>query len=200
MFVDTLTNATSYDVCRATENKALMTPLRDIAQETRTTIVVLVHLSKEGQVLGRRLKGIIRTLAHLNCPDPEQSERLKLSVTKSFAKKPPALGVTMTDTCNNYDHEPPHAPEPKRGGRPPVARLKAEKLIVDALTSKSPQIANDLRRQWEATGGVGSTFWRAVTELEQVGKLRTTGGTGTGQLVELHLIRAEPDATPDNPS
>ena len=31
----------------------LMTPLRDIAQRTQTTIVPLMHLSKEGQALGR---------------------------------------------------------------------------------------------------------------------------------------------------
>jgi hypothetical protein len=39
VFVDTLTNATSFDLCRATENKRMMAPIRDIAKRTRTTIV-----------------------------------------------------------------------------------------------------------------------------------------------------------------
>jgi hypothetical protein len=86
VFIDTLTNATSYDLCRATENKALMTPIRDIAQRTQTTVVPLLHLSKDGQALGRRIKGITRTILQLDCPNPDQPHRLRLLVSKSFAK------------------------------------------------------------------------------------------------------------------
>jgi hypothetical protein len=100
VFIDTLTNATSFDLCKAQDTKALMTPLRDIAQRTGVSIIPLMHLSKEGHALGRRIKGLTRTIIHLECPDPEQSGRLRLWVPKTFAKKPPALGVTMGDGGN----------------------------------------------------------------------------------------------------
>ena len=197
VFIDTLTNATSYDLCRANENKALMAPLRDIAQRTGATIIPLLHLSKEGQALGRRIKGVTRTILQIDCPDPEQSGRLKLWVSKSFAKKPPALGVTMTDAGNEYDFNPPSAPEPSKGGRPPEERGKAEQFIRDALARENDRIGNDLAAEWERDGGSAKTLWRAVEALAAAGELAKDGGPGTRKQVVLHLIR--PDAaTPAN--
>lgn len=98
VFINTLTNATALDLCRAPNSKAALAPLRDIAQETETPVIVLMHLSKEGQALGRRAIGLTRTLIHLERPNPEQPERLRLWIEKSFIKKPPALGVTISDT------------------------------------------------------------------------------------------------------
>jgi hypothetical protein len=195
VFVDTLTNATSFDLCRATENKAMMTPLRDIAQRTQTTIVPLLHLSREGQALGRRVKGITRTILQLDCPDPEQPGRLKLWVPKSFAKKPPALGVTMTDAGNEYDFNPPTAPEPGKPGRPPEARDKAERFIRDALARQNDRVGNDLAAEWEKAGeGSNKTFWRAVEAMVAAGELAKDGGPGMRKQVTLHLIIAEPDS------
>ena len=197
VFIDTLTNATGYDLCRATENKAMMTPLRDISQRTQTTIVPLLHLSKEGQALGRRIKGITRTILQLDCPDPEQTGRLKLWVPKSFAMKPPALGVTMTDAGNEYDFNPPTAPEPGKPGRPPEARDKAERFIRDVLARANDGIGTDLAAKWGETGGSGKTFWRAVDAMVAAGELAKDGGPGTGKQVVLHLIRPTPDTGPD---
>jgi hypothetical protein len=199
VFIDTLTNATSFDVCRATENKALMTPLRDIAQRTQTTIVPLLHLSREGQALGRRIKGITRTILQLDCPDPEQSGRLKLSVSKSFAKKPPALGMTMNDTGNDYDFNPPTAPEPGKPGRPPEERGKAERFIREALTQQNDRIGNDLRSEWEKGGRSGKTFWRAVDAMVEAGELAKNGGPGTGKQTSLHLNIPESEPDPVRP-
>ena len=188
VFIDTLTNATSYDLCRATENKAMMTPLRDIAQRTQTTIIPLLHLSREGQALGRRIKGITRTIIQLDCPDPEQTGRLRLWVAKSFAMKPPALGVTMTDGGNEYDHNPPSAPEPGRPGRPPEARDKAERFIRDALAVQNDRIGNELAAECAKAGrGSRKTCWRAVDAMVEAGELARDGGTGTGKQVVLHL-------------
>jgi hypothetical protein len=201
VFVDSLTNATSYDLCRATENKAMMTPLRDIAQKTQTTVMPLLHLSREGQALGRRIKGITRTILQLDCPDPEQPGRLKLWVPKSFAKKPQPLGVTMTDGGNEYDFDPPTAPEPGKPGRPPEARDKAERFIRDALTRQNDRIGNDLAAEWEQSGaGSEKTFWRAVDALVKAGELVKDGGPGTRRQVVLHLIGPKPDPVPDRSS
>jgi hypothetical protein len=200
VFVDTLTNATSFDLCRATENKAMMTPLRDIAQRTQTTIIPLLHLSREGQALGRRIKSITRTILQLDCPDPEQPGRLKLWVPKSFAKKPPALGVTMSDAGNEYDFNPPTAPEPARPGRPPEQREKAARFIRESLAQQNDRIGNDFCAEWEKTGGTAKTFWRAVEDMETAGGLTTEGGPGTRKQKVLHLNKTDPDPDPDRPS
>lgn len=199
VFIDTLTNATGYDLCRATETKALMTPLRDLAKRTQTTIVPLLHLSLEGQALGRRIKGLTRTILQIDCPDPEQPGRLRLWVPKSFDKKPPALGVTMTDAGNEYDLNPPTAPEPSKPGRPPEARDKAARFIRDALARGNDQIGNDLCARWVESGGNGKTFWRAVDELEAATELAKEGGPGTRKQVVLHLNKTEPAPDPDRP-
>jgi hypothetical protein len=199
VFIDTLTNATSYDLCRANENKALMTPLRDIAQRTQTTIIPLLHLSREGHALGRRIKGITRTILQLDCPDPEQTGRLRLWVAKSFAKKPPALGVTMTDAGNEYDHNPPTPPEPGKPGRPAEKRDKAERFIRDALARQNDLIGNELCAEWAKSGGNRKTFWRAVDALVGAGELTKDGGPGTRKETVLHLTCHEPGPDPDRP-
>lgn len=196
VFIDTLTNATSYDLCRATENKAMMAPLRDIAQQTQTSIVPLLHLSREGHALGRRIKGVTRTILQLDCPDPDEPSRLKLWVSKSFAKKPPALGVTMRDGGNDYDFHPPSPPEPARIGRTPDQREKAAAFVRDALRLKNDRIGNELAEEFAKSGGCKKTLWRAVDAMEQAGELARDGGKGTGRQVVLHLI-ANPADSPD---
>jgi hypothetical protein len=198
VFVDTLTNATNYDLCRATENKAMMTPLRDIAQRTQTPIIPLLHLSKDGQALGRRIKGITRTIIQLDCPDHEHSGRLKLWVPKSFAPKPPPLGVTMKDDGNDYDFNPPTAPEPTKGGRPPESRDKAVKFIREKLKEQNNQTYNDLRDEWVKNGGVAKRFADGMKEMEAAGELTKDGGPGTRSPLVLHLIRSDPDSAPGN--
>jgi hypothetical protein len=197
VFVDTLTNATSRNLCQANDVKDLMTPLRDIAQQTQTTIIVLLHLGKEGQALGKRVMGITRTILQLDCPDRGQTERLKPWVSKSFAKAPPALGVTMTDAGNDYDRNPPTAPESRKAGRPPKERNRAENFIRDELTRQNHQLANDINAEWMKTDGTYKTFWRAVEELEAAGELTREGGPGTGRQTVLHLNTTEPNRDPD---
>ena len=175
----------------------MMTPLRDIAQRTQTAIVPLLHLSKDGQALGRRIKGMTRTILQIDCPDPDQTGRLKLSVSKSFAKKPPALGVTMTDGGNEYDPNPPTAPEPGKPGRPSNARDKAERLIRDVLARENDRIGNDLAVELGKNGVTKSTFWHAAEALESAGELTKDGGPGTKKQVSLHLIRPETDPDPE---
>jgi hypothetical protein len=111
VFVDSLTYATAFNLCEARDVKAMAGPLRDIAQRSRVPIVLLMHVSKEGVALGRRIRGVTRTILQLDAPDPDHPERLKLFVSRSIAKRPPALGVTMGDAGNTYDFNPPSAPD-----------------------------------------------------------------------------------------
>ncbi len=144
VFIDRLTFATSKDLCVANHVKDLMTPVRDVSQRTQTTIIPLLHVSRDGQALGKRIKGIARTILQLDGFDQEAPTRLRLAVTKSFAKKPPALGVTITDQGNRYDSNPPTGPAPGQAGRPATARNEAVDFILDALTKEGSQKATEL--------------------------------------------------------
>ena len=106
VFIDTLTNSTSRDLCRQNDVKSLLSPLQEIAQRRQVAIALLLHLSQAGQALGRRTKGLTRTLIHLDCPDPDQPTRLRLWVEKSFDVRPHALGVTIGEAGNEYDDGP----------------------------------------------------------------------------------------------
>ena len=188
--IDSMTNVTDLDVCRATENRAFMAPLRDLAQRLQIPIALLIHLSKDGQVLGRRAKGLTRTLIHLDCPDPEQPERLRLWVEKSYAKKPSPLGVTMDDCGNLYDDQPPGPADPVRKGRPATERGRAEQFLRHELKEKNDQLWNDLVLLWEQRSKGGRrTLGRVVDDMKKRGDLTTTGGEGAGQQMVLHLVK-----------
>src|SRR5262249_30210785 len=127
----------------------LKAPLVELVQRHQVNLILLLHVSKEGQALGRRIKGITRTLIHLECPDPEKAPgRLRLWVEKSYAQKPPPLGVTMHDFGNLYDEDPPIRPEPNKGGRPSHQKTKVERFIRESLTKENDRSATN----WPASG------------------------------------------------
>jgi len=170
VFIDSLTYATTRDLSEQRTIAILKTPLIDIVQRHQINVFLSLHVSKEGQALGRRIKGITRTLLHLECPDPEKPERLRLWVEKSYGKKPPALGVTMGDGGNEYDFNPPAKLNPNQGPKAP------EKLGM-AIAFISKELANgdkatcDLVREWEARGGTHGTFFNARRKMVADGKL-----------------------------
>ena len=114
----------------------LLTPLQDIAQRRQVVIALLLHLSRAGQPLGRRTKGLTRTLLHLECPDPDQPARLRLWVEKSFDARPPALGVTIGEAGNEYDGNP-------RGGR-------GRRAVTSPASAAKFPIKLDACREWLA--------------------------------------------------
>ena len=120
--VDSLTYATRSDIGEQRAIATLKDPLVTLAQAHQIIVMLLLHVSREGQALGRRIRGITRTLMHLECPDPSQADRLRLWVEKSYAAKPPALGVTIGESGNTYDSSPPTRMDPSKGGRPPGER------------------------------------------------------------------------------
>ena len=192
--VDSLTYATQSDISEQRVIARLKDPLVTLAQTYQVVVMLLLHVSKEGQALGRRIRGITRTLMHLECPDPSQATQLRLWVEKSYAAKPPALGVTIGESGNTYDFQPPARPDPSKGGRPSEKRDKAMQFIRDALAKQNDQIGNDLCGQWEKDHGESDkTFWRAVKDMTEAGDLATDGGPGTGKQVVLHLNGQNPN-------
>src|SRR5262249_31083337 len=149
---DTLTNATGQNLCSQETMKGLKTPLVDLAQRYHTIILLSLHLNRDGQALGRRIKGVTRTLIHLECSDPEHPQRLRLWVEKSYAKKPKPLGVTMRDEGSDYDDDPPRRPDPSTPRRGPVpAKLEECKgWLRERLFA--PSRVTDVRADSDAKG------------------------------------------------
>ena len=171
VFVDTLTNATRRDLCRQSDVKSLLTPLMEIARGRDVAVILMLHVSREGQALGRRVKGLTRTLLHLECPDPDHaSARLRLWVEKSFTLKPPALGVTMSDSGNLYDTNPPGRGDRPQVGRPADKIGKATEFLLLAL-AEGDRRACDLLADWQARGEGKSTLFRARDALAESGRL-----------------------------
>jgi hypothetical protein len=169
VFVDTLTNSTHRDLCRQNDVKSLLGPLQEIAQRRQVAIALLLHLSREGQALGRRTKGLTRTLIHLACPDPKQPARLRLWVEKSFDVKPPVLGVTMGEAGNEYDNHPPGAVEaadstPRKRGPAPSRLEDCKRWLAELLTPNSQRL-REIRSRSRAAGFSPSRLYRAREAL-----------------------------------
>lgn len=135
IFVDTCGSATDRNTTRPEEAKGFFKPLAEIATRCGVSIVLVTHLNKGGEALGRRIVGACRQVIKLEQPDPEGSpNRRKLWVDKTNSKKPEALGVTMKDEGNDYDNSPPQtisrgSDEP---GRPAALRGRPSNLVPDS--------------------------------------------------------------------
>jgi hypothetical protein len=170
VFIDTLTNSTRRDLCRQNDVKSLLSPLQEIARRRQVAIALLVHLSREGQALGRRTKGLTRTLIHLACPDPDQPKRLRLWVEKSFDVKPPALGVTIGEAGNEYDSSPPaeaveETSAARKRGKAPVKLNACKAWLADQIRTQ-PARVKDIRALAIDAGYVPNTLYKAATSLK----------------------------------
>jgi hypothetical protein len=192
VIVDTVGMTTGLNLCRPEDARQYFAPLMDMAVATETTFLMLTHLNKDGQALGRRINGACRVVLKMTHPDPDQADRRRLWVEKSLAEKPPALGMTIATAGCSFDFNPPSAPEPDKGGRPSEGRDKAKAFIRDALARENDQIGNKICAEWEKKDGARNTFWRAADDLEAEGVLVIDGKPKV-----LHLIQDGPDTGPD---
>jgi hypothetical protein len=191
--VDSLTYATTRDLCEQRNIAILKAPLVEIVQRHQVNILLSLHVSQSGHALGRRIKGITRTLLHLECEDPENhSERLRLWVEKSYRKKPPALGVTMGDGGNVYDAKPPAKVDPTRIGRPPDKTEKAMAFIRSEL-SKGDRATRDLVNEWVGGGESKTRFFGARDRLVAIGDVVIDPDSKPQML---HLIKPQTESGP----
>src|SRR5262249_45065609 len=86
-----------------------------IARRRSTAVLCLTHLNAAGQFLGRRVMEKVRTAIRMEHYDRDPKRRLE--VVKTNAQMPAALGLTMGESGNEYDDQPPEPPE-ENGGRP----------------------------------------------------------------------------------
>jgi AAA domain len=192
VFIDTLTNSTSRDLCRQNDVKLLLSPLQEIAQRRQVAIALLLHLSRDGQALGRRTKGLTRTLIHLDCRDPGQPTRLRLWVEKSFDARPPALGVTISEAGNEYDDGPPvnagrEACAPRKRGKAPVKLDACHEWLARQLSTQAASI-QEVRAVAARAGFVPATLYNAATRLGVVEYV--IGGRKCWRLPDPSLVSA----------
>jgi hypothetical protein len=171
VIIDSLTYATTFNIGEQRDIAKLKEPLVMLAQKHQLIVMLLLHVSKEGQALGRRVRGITRTLMHLEAPNSDRPERLRLWVEKSYAAKPPPLGVTIGPNGNTYDTSPPAKMESSKGGRPPEKLDKAIAFLEEKLVDGSACKAVDLISEWEGMGGNKTTLFNAKKKLETEGRL-----------------------------
>ncbi len=191
--IDTVGMTTSRNLCKPEDARAFFGPLMEQAASSGVAFLGLTHLSIAKEALGRRIVEKARVVVKMTKPDPEgQPNRRKLWVDKTAAVNPPALGITMRDSGNDYDFNPPAEAEPNRGGRPPEKREKARQFIIDALTRENDRKATDLCHEWEQAGEKAKAFWGARDAMVTAGEL-----TSQGKPFILHLITPElgPDFT-----
>lgn len=145
--IDTVGMSTDRNLGRPEEARQYFEPLMKIAGQTRTSFLLLTHLSKEQQALGRRIVGASRVVWKLTQPDPEgQPDRRKLVVDKSYALKPPALGMTIAAEGCTFDANPPGEPTNDAGDRGPKRDQECVAWLSDRL-DPNPVRLKDLRTE-----------------------------------------------------
>jgi hypothetical protein len=169
VFIDTTLNATDRTAHKPEDAKAFFVPLAHIALQQQVALLCVTHLNTSGKPLGRRIEGQGRVVIMLEKPDPDQEHRRKLYVRKSHSLAPPPLGVTMGTHGNDYDGNPPRAPEQEPArvratGGDPEERQRCRDWLAGRLTA-GPRRVGDLRNEAEATGFSAPALYRARDTL-----------------------------------
>lgn len=172
VLVDTCGNATDRNQGRPEEAKQFFKPLAEIATRTNTSIVLVTHLNRGGQVLGNRIVGAVRQVIMLDMPEGSEENSRRLFVSKTNSAKPVALGVTMGTGENTYASTPTEAVVKKqpRGSH----SIENAKWLEEKL-SFGPVRVLHLRKDAEACGINAPMLYRArdtihAEELEIEGK------------------------------
>ena len=114
-----------------------------LAATTGVPVLGMTHLNKEGETLGRRISERARSVMMISLPDKDgQPNRRKFWVEKAAIKKPDPLGITFTDQSNDYDDDPPSAPdEPqKKRGPSPAKSTQMAEWLYDQLSSGGKRV------------------------------------------------------------
>jgi hypothetical protein len=192
--IDTVGMVTSHNLCRPEEAREFFAPIMELAGKSGVAFLGLTHLSANKEPLGRRIVEKARVVIKMTQPDPEgQPNRRRLWVDKTAVVKPPPLGITMADSGNDYDFNPPSEPEPfKPIGRPPEASDKARLFIGKALAERNDRKATELCSEWKGNGGSKAAFYRARDTMVDAGEI-----TCEGKPLILHAIQPVAELDPE---
>jgi hypothetical protein len=118
IIIDSTTYASIYNTGKPNEAKMAYDPVMNVLTETSAAALGLAHTNREGVVLNRRLLERCRSEITISKPDPDHPEQLRIEITKTDDKSPPAIGAVHTDTGITYTSTPPQAPATAPRGRP----------------------------------------------------------------------------------
>lgn len=164
--------------------------LADLAAKTQLPILATNHLNLAGGVLGLRSSGIARTILKLSRANPDDRTHLRLDADGNY-KPVPALGLTITDVGVDYSTDAPVVMEsPAKPGPKQSARAKAKEFLLAELTKSNDQKAVTLIEAWKQSGGNKSTFFNAVDDLTEEGRL-VVDSSGKLQIYHLNLTGDE---------
>jgi AAA domain len=164
VIVDTVGMTTRRNLGRPEEARAYFGPLMDIAGKAKVSFLLVTHLSKESQALGRRIVGASRLVWKLTKPDPEgQPDRRKLWVDKTYAEVPKALGMTIGAQGCTFDDKPPMAQAETRNK--PSPRLDAVKDWLTERLAAGPILLHKLRTEALAAGYSVAWLYKARESL-----------------------------------
>lgn len=154
VFVDTIGNATDRNQGRAEEAKAIFKPLAEIATRTNTSIILVTHLNRGGQVMGNRIIGAVRQVIMLDQPEGSEENRRRLRVSKTNSQKPTPLGVTMETAGNTYDTDPPAGPDeqPASRGRGRPSHVEEDRKWIEERLRHGSRRVSHLIEEGETAG------------------------------------------------
>jgi hypothetical protein len=166
VIVDTVIMTTRRNLGRPEEARAFFGPLMDIAGNSRVSFLLVTHLSKESQALGRRIVGASRVVWKLTKPDPEnQPDRRKLWVDKSYAVVPKPMGMTIAADGCTFDDKPPEEPGRDQGSQP-ATKAGLCRIWLKAHLDPGPARVKDARRAAEAEGFTSTPLYTAARSLK----------------------------------
>jgi hypothetical protein len=171
VIVDTVGMTTARNLCRPEDARAYFGPLMDLAQLTGIPILLLTHLSRDAQALGRRIVGACRLVWKMTQPDPDgQPDRRRVWVDKTYTLKPPALGMTIAGYGCSFDSNPPSAPTPSTPGRPSVKCEAAIAFLTEQL-SDGDRKQCELVELWLEKGEAKGTIFNAIEAMQADGRM-----------------------------
>lgn len=167
VIVDTVGMTTGRNLCRPEDARAYFGPLMEMAQQSGVPFLLLTHLSKDANALGRRIVGACRSVWKMTQPDPEgQTDRRRVWVDKTYIVKPPPLGMTIAAAGCSFDFSPPTAPEPeaRRPGPSPAKLELCKAWLTDRLAM--PDRVSIVRSEAEKAGHSPNTLYRAKDAMQ----------------------------------
>ncbi len=111
VIIDTIGGMTDLNLDSSQDAGKIYRPLQVIAMETSVGIVCISHTNASGGVLGRRGVDKCRSVITLTAGEADR-DHIRMEVTKSWSKKPPAIGCRrQPDGTFEYDDSPPASSE-----------------------------------------------------------------------------------------
>jgi hypothetical protein len=168
VFVDTVGMVTETGTSKPEDAKKVFKPFTEIAAELSCGIILVTHLNKTGEALGRRIIGATRQVIKLSKPETCGENDRRLWVDKTSSKKPPALRAIMGDDGNQYDEQAPEdtGGGSSGGGEMPLPSCMA--WIKEALTERDMDQADIYRDGKKLHGFTSPVVGMALDRLSVV--------------------------------